>query len=416
MLSHVARSVIVAVYEACRRLVELMESPEDYGAWRVFVESSEDAGEGRGVHALSKVMRLSMEAARNVLASAPLEIPLNKSRQEATEIAQRLREAGLAADARVVAHASANRCATHRHLANDGQCERCHAWICIACKAESGGKRLCPSCLERHARRGLFRHARVAVLLVVLVGVASWGWAKHRALQERNTWSRPLRIGVVILELEPIEDSTVAFLRGRIDRLAEVLDDEFARHAGRTMRPFEFEILGTTSISSLPPEGPPADGGLLENLEFTMALDDYLDAPTETLGLEEEIYDSIIWVVARDATKSSGARFVEGLAEVGGDRGIVVVDLEESTAALVAGVIGHELLHTLGATDKYDLNGPIFPHGYYTREPRFPQKRAEIMGREIPLNERRRRLPSFVGELGVGRKTALEIGWLRDGR
>jgi len=46
-------------------------------------------------------------------------------------------------------------------------------------------------------------------------------------------------------------------------------------------------------------------------------------------------------------------------------------------------VVAHELLHTLGATDKYDpaTDAPLFPDGFGDpqQEPRYPQARAEIM-------------------------------------
>ena len=53
-------------------------------------------------------------------------------------------------------------------------------------------------------------------------------------------------------------------------------------------------------------------------------------------------------------------------------------------------VIAHELLHTLGATDKYDLrtNQPAHPDGFAEpdREPLYPQSFAELMGGRIPVS------------------------------
>src|SRR6202050_4843903 len=46
-------------------------------------------------------------------------------------------------------------------------------------------------------------------------------------------------------------------------------------------------------------------------------------------------------------------------------------------------VIAHELLHTVGASDKYDLgsDAPLYPIGFADRDrqPLFPQAEAEIM-------------------------------------
>ena len=56
-------------------------------------------------------------------------------------------------------------------------------------------------------------------------------------------------------------------------------------------------------------------------------------------------------------------------------------------------VIAHELLHTLGASDKYDPQSlaPIFPDGYAEpdRQPSHPQRMAEIMAGRIPVAEGR---------------------------
>jgi len=77
-------------------------------------------------------------------------------------------------------------------------------------------------------------------------------------------------------------------------------------------------------------------------------------------------------------------------------------------------VIVHELLHTLGATDKYGAgNLPVFPEGYAEpyREPLYPQRAAEIMGGRIPLSSREARIPESLREVIVGIHTAAEINW-----
>lgn len=78
-------------------------------------------------------------------------------------------------------------------------------------------------------------------------------------------------------------------------------------------------------------------------------------------------------------------------------------------------VFTHEMLHVLGATDKYILSTgePIFPEGYAdpAKRPLFPQKRAEIMGGRIPVNSFSSVMPDSLEECVIGRKTAEEIGF-----
>jgi len=80
-------------------------------------------------------------------------------------------------------------------------------------------------------------------------------------------------------------------------------------------------------------------------------------------------------------------------------------------------VITHEMLHTLGATDKYDAdsNLPLFPIGYAEpdREPLYPQRYAEIMGGRIPLSDTEAVMPDSLQQVRVGWATALEIRWTK---
>lgn len=81
-------------------------------------------------------------------------------------------------------------------------------------------------------------------------------------------------------------------------------------------------------------------------------------------------------------------------------------------------VMAHELLHTLGATDKYDLatNLPIYPYGYAAPEqhPRYPQVDAELMAGRIPIDGRRADIPRGLDKTLIGILTAAEIGWRED--
>lgn len=79
-------------------------------------------------------------------------------------------------------------------------------------------------------------------------------------------------------------------------------------------------------------------------------------------------------------------------------------------------VIVHEFLHTLGATDKYDLASgqPLAPNGLAEpdRRPLYPQRFAEIMGGRIALAENHAEMPKSLKSALVGPVTAREIGLL----
>jgi hypothetical protein len=79
-------------------------------------------------------------------------------------------------------------------------------------------------------------------------------------------------------------------------------------------------------------------------------------------------------------------------------------------------IITHELMHILGASDKYnpDNGQPIPPGGLAdpSRTPIYPQSHAEIMGGRIATSANRWRLPASLKSCVVGTATAIEIGWL----
>jgi hypothetical protein len=83
-------------------------------------------------------------------------------------------------------------------------------------------------------------------------------------------------------------------------------------------------------------------------------------------------------------------------------------------------IIAHELLHTVGATDKYNLSNdsPRFPDGYGDPEqvPLYPQLSAELMAGRRVLSPDKWQQPTSLGEVVIGPATALEIRWPQHAR
>ena len=78
-------------------------------------------------------------------------------------------------------------------------------------------------------------------------------------------------------------------------------------------------------------------------------------------------------------------------------------------------VIAHELLHTVGASDKYlpGTDAPRFPDGYGdpNQVPLYPQSFAEIMAGRRMLRADRWQQAASLDEVLIGPATALEIRW-----
>jgi len=81
-------------------------------------------------------------------------------------------------------------------------------------------------------------------------------------------------------------------------------------------------------------------------------------------------------------------------------------------------ILMHELMHVLGASDKYDLvsGSPDYPEGFANpdQQPVYPQELAELMARVIPLSENKFELARSLGRTRIGQRTAKEIGWLNE--
>ena len=95
--------------------------------------------------------------------------------------------------------------------------------------------------------------------------------------------------------------------------------------------------------------------------------------------------------------------------------GVVYGFADDGMTGQNAIVIAHEVLHTLGATDHYDLSSgqPIFPRGFAEpdREPRYPQPYAEIMAGRRALSPGSSVMPESLDGVQIGAFTALEINW-----
>ena len=78
-------------------------------------------------------------------------------------------------------------------------------------------------------------------------------------------------------------------------------------------------------------------------------------------------------------------------------------------------VVAHEILHTVGASDKYNFyGGPQFPVGFSNpyRNPLFPQRYAEIMAGRIPTSHFASYMATSLKSVRINELTASEIAWI----
>ena len=78
-------------------------------------------------------------------------------------------------------------------------------------------------------------------------------------------------------------------------------------------------------------------------------------------------------------------------------------------------VIAHEILHTVGASDKYSWSGaPVYPEGFANanRVPLYPQRYAEIMAGKIPTSSHSSYMATSLRSTQINPITAKEIAWI----
>ncbi|MDB4933240.1 MAG: hypothetical protein JWP87_212 [Labilithrix sp.] len=260
-----------------------------------------------------------------------------------------------------------------------------------------------------------FFHIRVAVLLTILACVLLWAWRDVRRRNARNAWDHTLDVAVVLVRLERVDDAAVAALQTGVPALEDRLTAEMSRHHPGAPHPFRFRIVPPVD-GAAPPPAPEGDGPV-DLAKYSFAQSAYVKDIDARAGVDADLYDVRIYVALRRPRRAERT-IAEGRSEQGGRIGIVEVEIDSDAegAHLPLVVVAHELMHTLGATDKYDASGrSLVPLGLAEpdRMPVYPQRYAEIMSRNRPVSATEEKVPEGFDQIAVGPATAREIGWLR---
>ncbi|MEQ8275889.1 MAG: hypothetical protein RMA76_31400 [Deltaproteobacteria bacterium] len=291
-------------------------------------------------------------------------------------------------------------CTKHTHLAKDRTCSRCKERTCAACVelTEAG---VCPACTKKLRRSGTFRTVRITVLFVIFALVALSTYAQRQAIR---SWQRPVRVVIVPLAYDQ-DAETIAYAKSVPETtyapVVAFLQAEAERYGVTTSPIVTVEVDRT--VSERPPL-PPDEPSIIDAIVFSLRLRWY------AMGLDTDA-DIRLFVLYHAPSDGKSVPHSIGLerGHVGIVHAFAGADLEPHNAV----VLTHELLHTAGATDKYDERGaPIFPEGYADPSARV-QVRAELMAISVPT-PRGPRLAQNLQECTVGAVTAAEIGWVKE--
>ena len=255
----------------------------------------------------------------------------------------------------------------------------------------------------------LFKVVRILILSMVLIGVALGSWLTSK----RNTdWQQPLWIAIYPINADG-NDVTQRYIDA-LDIENFISIEEFISEEAREFKlaiehPFSIKL--APQVNALPPE-PPKSGAMWEIILWSLKLRYWAYTENTFQGPAPHIRMFVKYYDVKDRQPLAHSL---GLPE--GMLGVVNAFADKKMTLSNSVVITHEILHTLGATDKYDLSTgqPIFPHGYAeaTREPLYPQETAEIMGGKIPISEDEASIPRGLHQVIIGQETAREIRWLK---
>jgi len=253
----------------------------------------------------------------------------------------------------------------------------------------------------------MWRRLRIAVLLFVLLFVALNTYFDR---VYSTDWNIPLRVAAYPINADDGLATEQYIRQLPTDALQgiETFFEEEAQHYGLQMeRPIRMTLLPTLSRQP-PPLDPRA--GRLGILQWSLRMRYWAWRVDDPPGAAPDIK---LFVLYHDPAISPAVPHSVGLQK--GLFGVVHVFAHAGMKGSNDTVIAHELLHTLGATDKYDLrsNQPAHPDGFAEpdREPLYPQSFAELMGGRIPVSSAESTTPESLQQVIVGAKTAIEIGW-----
>ena len=255
----------------------------------------------------------------------------------------------------------------------------------------------------------MFRKLRILILLLILATVGLGAW---RANSRLTAWEHTIHIAIYPIAGDD-SPQTARFVgelgNDDFSEIAQWLQEQSDRYGRTVLQPIAIRV--ASPVAARPPPAP-RQASLLDAVMWSLQMrwwasqHDRIDGPKPHIRL---------FVLFHDPERMSLLPHSTGLNK--GRIGVIHAFAGRPQRRQNAVVIAHELLHTFGASDKYDLATlqPIYPAGYAepTLSPRLPQSKAEIMGGRTPVDELNAEIPAGLADTVIGAETAQEIGLLR---
>jgi hypothetical protein len=256
----------------------------------------------------------------------------------------------------------------------------------------------------------VWRKIRVGILLLVLA-IAAWSNFYDRF--STTDWDETLTVGIFPVD-DADDEATAEYIAGLttedVGDIENFFNEEAASFGIGIKRPVSVQMF--PPVAEMPPERA-VDSGFFGNMWWSLKMRMYARRASRAAGLVPP--QIRIFVRYHNPEFTQEVPHSVGLQK--GLVGVVHAFAEHGMRGSNNVVIAHEVLHTLGATDKYDLRtlAPLFPSGFAEpdRDPRYPQEFAEIMAGRYAVTRTRFEMPLSLDEVIVGEATAREVRWLR---
>lgn len=256
----------------------------------------------------------------------------------------------------------------------------------------------------------MWKILRIAVLLLVLAGVGAAAWLDRVTT---TSWDKTLWVGIFPLNGDGSQAAARYIDELRVEDFASIesfFAQEAERYGVKVAKPVRVDLY--PSPRELPPQLDPRPSRL-QVMWWSLKTRLYARRVSDVPGRARSPIR--VFVLYHDPKVSESVPHSLGMQK--GLIGVVHAFADRNMTGSNSIVIAHETLHTVGATDKYDLESgvPIYPGGYGDPDasPRFPQHYAEIMAGQRALSDHEQEMPETLREVLVGEQTAREIGWTR---
>jgi len=247
------------------------------------------------------------------------------------------------------------------------------------------------------------RNIRILILLIALLLVA--GMTIGERLWVRS-WTRPLQVAIYPIAADSASAAYVASLRAADFEEIAAFIAENAKQWKRGTVPAPHLML-MAPLNEVPPLIEVRSG--LDAIQGSLRLRWFAFRHTPFWAGLGRVR---VFVLYHPPRENLALPHSHGLQK--GLLGVVHAFADTTQRAQNNFIIAHELLHTLGARDKYDASGqPLAPEGLAETHlvPLFPQSRAEIMAGRVALSPARSEMPKGLEDSVIGFATAAEIGW-----